>query len=279
MIFEGKNIFNASFDAYAGDYHAVRPGYPDRLFADLKEQCKITEKSQLLEIGAGSGISTKELAKLGGMVVAVEPGGNLAEIARKQTASFGNVRIVESMFEDFHSDFKFDVVLAFTAFHWINEAAKYQKVADVLQDDGSLVLVWNSFFQADTLVTAEVNQIYGECLPEVYGASESAEKVNRGVLSKLRRREQEVCSSELFCTTFLEKYLTEYRYDRETYPKLLNTFPKIVEVDEARRAVFFNRIAAVVERHGSISVPILTTLIICKKRNAFLAMMGEKEKV
>ena len=60
MMFKGNNIFNASFDVFANNYHSVRPGYPVLLFEDIKEQCGIGSDSRLLEIGAGSGIATIE---------------------------------------------------------------------------------------------------------------------------------------------------------------------------------------------------------------------------
>ena len=71
MIFRGKSIFNASFDVFAEDYHSVRPGYPPALYGDIKKLCGIGSTSRLLEIGAGSGIATVELAKFGGRVQSI----------------------------------------------------------------------------------------------------------------------------------------------------------------------------------------------------------------
>lgn len=275
MIFQGKNVFNASFDAYADDYHTVRPGYPAQLFKDIQEQCGINRSSRLLEIGTGSGIATIELAKFSGEVVAIEPGANLAKIARKQTENLNNVKVVEVMFENFQFKEKFDSILAFTAFHWVSEATKYQKVVALLKDSGSLVLIWNSFFQSDSPVTVEVNKAYRKFLPGVYGEESQIAEVNRGVLAKLNRREQEIGQSSLFYTVFLQKYLTNCQYNEQTYPKLLNTFPKVVEIEDAKRKAFLSHVSSVVRHFGTISVPVLTTLIVCKKRSSFLETVGE----
>lgn len=274
MRFKGKNIFNASFDVYAANYHSARPGYPVLLFKDIKEQCGIDENSRLMEIGAGSGIATVELAKLGCQVIAVEPGANLAVIAEEQTRKFKNVKVLEGTFEDFQFTNEFNAILAFTAFHWLEEGEKYQKVSDLLKEDGSLILVWNSFFQSNSLVTAEVNKAYHEFLPDTYPEESNAIRVNEGVLSKLNCREQEVVQNPLFYPVFLKKYLITYHYDDQTYPKLLNTFPKIVEIEEQKRLRFFKRISEAVKQYGKISVPVLTTLIICKKRSCFLKMIA-----
>ncbi|MFA5942124.1 MAG: class I SAM-dependent methyltransferase [Candidatus Paceibacterota bacterium] len=273
MMFKGKNIFNASFDVYADNYHSVRPGYPVALFSDIKEQCGIDGSSRLMEIGAGSGIATIELAKLGCHIVAIEPGARLAAIAREQTSSFKNVEIIEDTFENFRVAEKFDAILAFTAFHWLSEGDKFKQVSDVLNKSGHLILVWNSFFQDDSSVTAEINNAYHEFLPDVYPDESTVNNVNEGVLLKLNHREQEVVANPLFYPIYLRKYLTVYNYDDQTYPKLLNTFPKIVEVEEEKRSRFFGHISEIVKRHGAISVPVLTTLIICQRRNHFLEVV------
>lgn len=276
-MFKGKTIFNASFDVFAETYHSVRPGYPAQLYADIRELCGIGKESRLLEIGAGSGIATAELAKFGGRVVAIEPGSHLAAIARKQTEGFPNVEVLEKTFEDFESSERFDAVLAFTAYHWIDQGIGYQKVRDLLDDAGSLVLVWNSFFFSDSAVTAEVNRAYHEYLPDAYPDESTVEEVNGGVLSKLHRREQEVVQNPLLYTVGICKYCTAYNYNAETYPKLLNTFPKIVEISEEKRRKFFERISEIVSKHGTISVPVLTTLIVCKKRSGFLKSISHPE--
>lgn len=277
MMFKSKTIFNASFDVFAETYHSVRPGYPAQLYVDIRELCEIGSNLRLLEIGAGSGIATVELAKFGGHVVAIEPGSRLAAIAKKQTEGFPNVKVVEETFESFESLERFDAVLAFTAYHWIDEGIKYSKVLDLLDDTGSLVLIWNSFFLKDSAVTAEVNRAYHEYLPDAYPDESTIEEVNKGVLSKLHRREQEVVQNLLLYTVALRKYYTAYNYNAETYPKLLNTFSKIAEVSDEKRQKFFERISEIVSKHGTISVPVLTTLIICKKRSSFLKAISRPE--
>lgn len=277
MMFLGKSVFNTSFDTYADAYHSVRPGYPSELFDNIKKQCGITERSRLLEIGAGSGIATAELAKFGAYITALEPGVHLVDIARSHVKEYKNAHIFEGTFEDFQTNETFDVLLAFTAFHWLKEDDRYQKIFDLLDESGSLVLVWNSFFQSDAPATHEVNKAYHEFLPEVYPEVSQVTSVNKGVFSKLNSREQEVVQNSQFSTVFLEKHLTVYQYNEKTYPQLLNTFPKIVEVEKGRREAFFGKISEIVKQHGGISVPILSTLIILKKRQNFLEMIATTE--
>ena len=156
----------------------------------------------------------------------------------------------------------------------MKEGDKFAKTRDLLKPSGNLVLVWNSFFQSDSEATSEVNEAYRDFLPDVYRAG--SEKVNEGVLAKLNGREKELFDNSLFYVFYSRKFLTVYNYDAETYPKLLNTFPKVTEVDEERKKKFFGRVAEIVRKHGKISVPVLTTLIICKRKDSFFSLVGDK---
>lgn len=273
MIFQGEKMFDASFDIFANNYDDVRPGYPAQMYNDIQKICAVSDQSNLLEIGAGSGIATVELAKLNCRIIGIEPGSNLVVIAKQKTAEYSNVEIREVMFEEFETKEKFNTILALTSFHWISEYMKYKKVFDLLDDNGSFVLVWNSFFQSDSPVAQEINALYQEILPDVYPASDI--NVNDAVLQKLNGREKEIHDSDLFYIHFLRKYVTVCNYDSDTYPKLLNTFPKIIKTDKKRRQEFLDRVGLIVKKYGKISIPLLTTLIICKKRDNFLESIAK----
>lgn len=63
-------------------YDRVRPGYPDELFADLCAITGMDKRSSVLEVGCGTGQATRSLAALGCSVTAVEPGADMAALAR-----------------------------------------------------------------------------------------------------------------------------------------------------------------------------------------------------
>jgi tRNA G46 methylase TrmB len=49
---------------FANNYDDDRPGYPAQMYEDIQKICAVSDQSILLEIGAGSGIATVELANL-----------------------------------------------------------------------------------------------------------------------------------------------------------------------------------------------------------------------
>ena len=74
------------------------------------------------------------LAERGFSIVAVELGANLAELARRKLAAFPHVEIVTSSFEEWDpAGERFDAVVSFNAFHWLDPDVRFAKSASVLR--------------------------------------------------------------------------------------------------------------------------------------------------
>jgi SAM-dependent methyltransferase len=96
----------------------------------------------VLEIGPGTGQATLPLAERGCQIVAVELGADLGAVARRNLARFPQVQIVIAGFEDWPLPAEpFDVVLAATAFYWIDPAVRVSKAADALRPGGMLAII------------------------------------------------------------------------------------------------------------------------------------------
>jgi SAM-dependent methyltransferase len=132
----------STFDRAAELYDLARPRYPAPLFDDLAELTGIGPGSRVLEIGPGTGQATIPLAERGCQVVAVELGAHLAAVARRNLARFPHVDVVTAGFEDWPLPSEpFDLVLAATAFHWIDPAVRVAKAADALRPGGWLATI------------------------------------------------------------------------------------------------------------------------------------------
>ncbi|MFF4315721.1 class I SAM-dependent methyltransferase [Streptomyces sp. 900105755] len=123
-------------------YDRVRPGYPDELFADLVAVTGLDEGSSVLEVGCGTGQATRPLAALGCSVTAVEPGADMAALARRRLASFRNVDVETSTFEEWDDrGRRFDVLVAASSWHWIDPSTGWQRAHDVLSLGGWMALL------------------------------------------------------------------------------------------------------------------------------------------
>jgi SAM-dependent methyltransferase len=137
-----RELLRATFDEDPARYDRARPGYPDELFADLARLAGLGPHSRILEIGCGTGQATRPPARLGATVVAVELSAGAAAVARRNLAEFPAVTVEVGAFEDWTPPAEpFDLVIAATAFHWIDPAVRYAKTADVLRPGGSLAVV------------------------------------------------------------------------------------------------------------------------------------------
>ena len=119
------------FDEVPELYDRVRPAYPDGLFADLVSVTGMDARSSVLEVGCGTGQATRSLAALGCQVTAVEPGAGMAALARRHLAAPSNVEIEISTFEEWEDrGRRFEVVVAASAWHWVDPAAGWRRAHD-----------------------------------------------------------------------------------------------------------------------------------------------------
>jgi len=92
----------------------------------------------VLEIGCGTGKSTLPLARRGARVLALEMGANLARIAQQHLAGFPDVEVCCTRFEDWELLPQFDLVVAITAWHWLDPAVRLERAAAALKPGGIL---------------------------------------------------------------------------------------------------------------------------------------------
>ena len=123
-------------------YERVRPSYPDELFTDLVAVTGVAATSLTLEIGCGTGQATRPLAQLGCKVTAIEPGVDMADIARQRMAHLSNVTIETATFEEWdEQDRRFDLIVAASSWHWIDPSIGWARAHSVLQPAGWLALL------------------------------------------------------------------------------------------------------------------------------------------
>lgn len=134
------------FDGVADDYDAARPRYPSALFDDLEALGALRPSAHVLEVGAGSGQATADLADRAGRVTAVELGPNLAGLARRHFAATASVEIVEGdALELALPAGGFDLVASGTAWHWLPTDRAVPWAHERLVPGGWLATWWHVF--------------------------------------------------------------------------------------------------------------------------------------
>ncbi|HEX7824847.1 MAG TPA: class I SAM-dependent methyltransferase [Mycobacterium sp.] len=127
-----------SFGAAARAYDQHRPDYPGRLIDDLVA----AGVDNALDVGAGTGIASRQLADRGVDVLALEPDPRMAELASEK-----GIRTEISKFEEWDAAGQtFDLVLFAQSFHWVDPDTALPKVRRLLTERGQLALAWNRLF-------------------------------------------------------------------------------------------------------------------------------------
>lgn len=127
-----------SFGAAARAYDQHRPRYPVQLIDDLVAP----GVERALDVGAGTGISSRQLADRGVDVLAIEPDPRMAKMAVEKGIG---TRVTK--FEDWDAGGQtFDLVLFAQSFHWVDSRIALPKVRRLLTRRGRLALAWNRLF-------------------------------------------------------------------------------------------------------------------------------------
>jgi ubiquinone/menaquinone biosynthesis C-methylase UbiE len=124
------------FDGVAQLYDATRPGYPAEIVEFLAATAGAGTGSAMLEVGCGTGQLTRDLARLGFDLTAIDIGPAMVAMARRALAD-APVSFRTCSFEDFAAaDWSFDLIVSATAFHWIDPEVRFSKSARLLRPGG-----------------------------------------------------------------------------------------------------------------------------------------------
>jgi len=131
----------SEFDAIAAEYDRVRPSYPAALVEAACDRARLVPGNRVLEIGCGTGKLTEMLVARGLHVDAVDPGQRLVDEARRRVGDT-DVCFHLGRFEELElPPASFAAAFSGTAFHWIDPAVGWGKVAKLLAPGGVLALL------------------------------------------------------------------------------------------------------------------------------------------
>ena len=132
-----------AFEAVVDDYDAARPRYPAALYDALAGLTGAPLAGrELLELGSGTGIATRELLARGARLVATDLGPRM--LARAVATAPGALPAVVARAEALpFADASYDGVCGAQMWHWVDVPAAATEVARVLRPGGWLAVWWN----------------------------------------------------------------------------------------------------------------------------------------
>jgi len=209
-----------SYDAVADSYDLGRPGYPEPLIEDCVRMAGLTHDSRILEIGCGSGQATRPFAHRGFHMVCLEPGPNLAALARRNLAIFPRIEIQEERFEDWALESgTFALVLAATSIHHVEKSVQYAKSAQALKPRGYIAVVSNQPGQDDREFRAELDRIYAKW----WGGLTAQIYTKRTLKNRISTTKKQIETSGRFGPVEIRQYPWTVEYDSIRYMALLDS--------------------------------------------------------
>lgn len=134
----------SAFDKIASSYRDHRPSYPEELFAHLARA--VPDRGFAIDVGAGTGISTRQLAVALGMgwrIEGLEPGTGMRDHS-------GNDALENVLFRSGQAELlpyetsSVDLILVAQALQWFDRPRFYAEAQRVLKAGGVLAVIQNN---------------------------------------------------------------------------------------------------------------------------------------
>lgn len=137
-------------------YRRYRPDYPVTLLELLLRNAGV-----VADVGAGTGISSLQLAEAGASVLAIEPNGPMREAGVRHPSIEWIDGTAEATSLPAAS---VDLVTCFQAFHWFDPVRSIREFVRILRPAGAIAAVWNERDSDDPFTAA-----YGDLVRRISG--------------------------------------------------------------------------------------------------------------
>jgi len=145
------------FTGLAGLYSQYRPDYPAAALDFIINHCGLNDKSLIVDVGCGTGISSRLFAARGIRVIGIEPNADMRRQAESESLSAG---VVSLSYREGRAEAtglpaaSADAVLAAQAFHWFEPEAALREFHRILKPGGSVILLWNQRDESEPFTRA-----------------------------------------------------------------------------------------------------------------------------
>ncbi len=257
---EGRKLFGLDPAAY----DAARPGHAARVYDILVERCGLQAGTSVLEVGPGTGQATRSLLLLGAdPLVAVEPNAALAAYLDDSLGSRVDLWLIALEDAELPPAY-FDLVVAASSFHWVEEELGLAKLFDALRPGGWVALWWTLFGEPD-----KPDAFIKATSPLLDDLQASPTRGAEG--RPAHALDTEVRLGALGAAGFEDANHEIVRWqaswDTQGIRALYGTFSPIARLDETRKTEILDRVAEIAERDfgGRVDRTLVTSLYTARR--------------
>jgi SAM-dependent methyltransferase len=136
-VSSGHDIWSSyAVEGFGATYHQARPSPPRALLNLLSRLARVERPRLVVDVGSGTGLSTRAWAELADEVIGVEPNGEMRAAAAADTPS-SNVRFVDGYSHRTGlADDCADIVTYSQSLHWMDPRSTFAEAARILRPGG-----------------------------------------------------------------------------------------------------------------------------------------------
>jgi ubiquinone/menaquinone biosynthesis C-methylase UbiE len=151
------------FSGLAEIYAKSRPSYPAEAVDYVVDRCRLNKGSILIDIGSGTGISSRLFASQGITVTGIEPNDDMRTQAEREGSEIKTLTYKKGTAEKTGvQSSAADAVLCAQAFHWFEPRSALAEFRRILKPGGWVVLIWNERDEKDAFT-----KCYGDLLRQL----------------------------------------------------------------------------------------------------------------
>ena len=135
-----KKVLLGNFDQLAKSYRKSRPHYSSNITKFLKLIFDKDKNIATLDLGSGTGIFSRQLAKISKKVIGIEISKEMIRNAYK----INNIKYINSSVNNLKINKKFDLITSASCFHWFDNIKIKKIIQNNLSEGGYFFITYNS---------------------------------------------------------------------------------------------------------------------------------------
>lgn len=145
------------FAGLAAVYARCRPDYPAQAVDFILTYARLAAGATLVDVGSGTGISSRLLAQRGLSVIGIEPNADMRSQAQDESSP---ADLMTPVYREGRAEATglpaacADAVLAAQAFHWFEAESALAEFQRILRPSGAAALLWNERDESDPFTAA-----------------------------------------------------------------------------------------------------------------------------